>query len=148
MTDLLLQSGGKIKRLGYSSMKTLPWINCVALLVWYQKVLPMVKEESNRFIVYILKGGMLCSYWIFRTLKMHCILSKGSVSSYRITPPHWKMFNLLVILCICPHRIRWIRSLSGVTRLNPIKCLCMFQNFNGNTVLSSILYRTRMFMCT
>lgn len=24
MTDLLLQSGGKIKRLGYSSMKTLP----------------------------------------------------------------------------------------------------------------------------
>lgn len=145
-TDLLLQSGGKMKRLGYSSMKTLPWINCVALLVWYQKVLPMVKEESNRFIVYILKGGMLYSYWIF--CKMHCILSKGSVTSYRITPPHWKMFNLLVILCICPHRIRWIRSLSGVTRLNPIKCLCMFQNFNGSTVLSSILYRTRMFMCT
>lgn len=25
----------------------------------------MVKEESNRFIVYILKGGMLYSYWIF-----------------------------------------------------------------------------------
>lgn len=25
----------------------------------------MVKKESNRFIVYILKGGMLYSYWIF-----------------------------------------------------------------------------------
>lgn len=61
MTDLLLQSGGKIKRLGYSSVNKLCCIACMVS----KRYGPMVKEESNRFIVYILKGGMLYSYWIF-----------------------------------------------------------------------------------